>query len=240
MLIQSTGAFTFGEESPYEFEATYQLKYLLSSALISLDYIEFPNQKNFQKFPNEIQYYRYYLDHLFFLIGQIHDRFIIKNNNSNSIKKECIKLNRNNYGFDENKYVTISNKVPRNIIEHLDERSLYTIEHNGSVGGFNVIFQNSDKEFINTIKNQREFYPYILNLIDNVVHFHNFQTNNSKVIDFDISLKKLREEILILSKNVDNIYSFFVNTTIWNRHKDKTSDTHPTRILCIRYFGFLI
>ena len=63
--------------------------------------------------------------------------------------------------------------MPRNVIEHLDERSVKTIMESGGVGGFNVFFEDSDPEMINIIKSNREFYPYNLDLINKKVLFYN-------------------------------------------------------------------
>lgn len=65
------------EERPYEVETTYQLKYYVSSALISIDYILDPIEEMMRKFENKVQYYRYYVDGLFYFLGLINDRFFV-------------------------------------------------------------------------------------------------------------------------------------------------------------------
>lgn len=62
------------EERPYEVETTYQLKYYVSSALISIDYILDPIEEMMRKFENKVQYYRYYVDGLFYFLGLINCR----------------------------------------------------------------------------------------------------------------------------------------------------------------------
>ena len=70
------------EERSYEVETTYQLKYYISSALISINQILQPCNENIKVFDNEVQYYRYYVDGLFYFLGLINDRFICKYNKS--------------------------------------------------------------------------------------------------------------------------------------------------------------
>ena len=93
------------EDYPYEVETTYQLKYYISSALISIDCILEPDET---------------------MIG----RFVCKNSRDVDLtqkKKERIELNKNNYYFSEVEFSILVNKTPRNIIEHLDERNVKTM-----------------------------------------------------------------------------------------------------------------
>lgn len=126
------------EERPYEVETTYQLKYYISSSLVSINQILQPSDDNIKLFDNKIQYYRYYVDSLFYFLGLINDRFVCKYNKADDMsqkKAERIKLNRNNYHFSEEEYIVLSNKMPRNVIEHLDERNVKTVMKNRGVGG---------------------------------------------------------------------------------------------------------
>lgn len=59
------------EERPYEVETTYQLRYYVSSALISIDYILLPVEEMMARFENKVEYYRYHIDGLFNFLGLI-------------------------------------------------------------------------------------------------------------------------------------------------------------------------
>lgn len=59
--------------------------------------------------------------------------------------------------------------MPRNIIEHLDERNVKTMMESRGVGGFNVIFEDGDSELVAAITSHREFYPYNLDLVNRKV-----------------------------------------------------------------------
>ena len=71
-------------------------------------------------------------------------------------KRERILLNRNNYRFTEDEFEIISKKTSRNLIEHLDERNLTNLNDRRKVGGFNVIFPDSNPQMIEAIKCERE------------------------------------------------------------------------------------
>ena len=202
------------EERPYEVETTYQLKYYVSSALISIDYILDPIEEMMRKFENKVQYYRYYVDGLFYFLGLINDRFFCKSNNRDADlqekKKERVELNRSNYQFTEQDFCILSNKVPRNIIEHLDERTVKTMMESRGVGGFNVIFEDTASEMVTAITSHREFYPYNLDLVNRKMLFYNIQAKADDVHEFDIDILKLQNELRKLQKCV-NDFADFVN-----------------------------
>ena len=199
------------EERPYEVETTYQLKYYISSSLVSINQILQPSDDNIKLFDNKIQYYRYYVDSLFYFLGLINDRFVCKYNKADDMsqkKVERIKLNRNNYHFSEEEYIVLSNKMPRNVIEHLDERNVKTVMKNRGVGGFNVFFEDSDPEMINVINSNREFYPYNLDLINKKVLFFNVQAKADDVIEFGIDIMEMQAELKKLEQSVNEFATF--------------------------------
>ena len=74
------------EEKSYEIATTYQLSYYVSSALITLDLIRDPDEDMLGRFSCVARYYRYYVDHLFYLLGQISSRFMKKGSRKMSAK----------------------------------------------------------------------------------------------------------------------------------------------------------
>lgn len=202
-------------ERPYEVETTYQLKYYISSAFISIKQILQPNDENIKVFDNKIQYYHYYADSLFYFLGLINDRFVCKDdkrkdNKLMKKKRERIELNRNNYHFSEQEYVVLSNKTPRNIIEHLDERNVKTVMESSGVGGFNVFFKDSDSEMINVIKSNRQFYPYNLDLVNKKVLFFNIQAKADDVREFEIDIMEMQAELKKLEQSVNEFATFMI------------------------------
>ena len=199
------------EERSYEVETTYQLKYYISSALISINQILQPCNENIKVFDNEVQYYRYYVDGLFYFLGLINDRFICKYNKSDDLsqkKIERIESNRNNYHFSEEEYTVLSNKMPRNIIEHLDERNVKTVMQSRGVGGFNVFFEDSDPAMINEIISNRNFYPYNLDLVNKKVLFYNIQSKEGEVNEFEIDIIEMQNELKKLEQSVNEFSTF--------------------------------
>lgn len=201
-----------GEDYPYELETTYQLKYYITSALISIECILEPIDVMVSKFENIVQYYRYYVDGLFYFLGLINDRFIYKYNkvdeNLRNKKEERIKLNRSNYQFQDEEFIIICNKMPRNIIEHLDERNVKTMLASCGVGGFNVIFEDSDSNMVAAIKSNRKLYPYNLDLKNKKVLFYNIQAKLEEEKEIDIDIFKLQGELKKLEKNVNDFAVF--------------------------------
>lgn len=64
MPLLTEGAFVYNvQDYPYEVEATYHLKYFISSALITLDLILSPDAQLVERFENSARYYRYHLEH---------------------------------------------------------------------------------------------------------------------------------------------------------------------------------
>lgn len=73
MPLLCEGIYFRTEDNTYEVEATYQLKYYILSALVSIDCILEPIDNMLIKFQNEVQYYRYYIDSLFHYLRLIND-----------------------------------------------------------------------------------------------------------------------------------------------------------------------
>ncbi|MBC3888425.1 hypothetical protein GH810_08910 [Acetobacterium paludosum] len=201
-----------GEDYPYEVETTYQLKYYISSALISIDFIFEPDETIVCRFVNKVQYYRYCVDNLFYFLGLINDRFVYKPNNKDGDlsreKENRVNLNKNNYQFKEDEFIILSNKMPRNIIEHLDERNVKTMMENRGIGGFNVILKDSAPNMVATIKANSKFYPYNLDLVNNQVRFYNIQAKPDDVIQFEIDIFEMRDELRRLEQNVNSFSKF--------------------------------
>lgn len=200
------------EDKPYEVATTYQLGFYISSALISLDYIFCPLKDMVDKHANEPQYYRYYVDNLFYYLGLINERFVVKNGGRDEDvrekKQERIEANRKNYHFTEEDYPILANKDPRNIIEHLDERNVKTIIQNLGAGGFNVISSKSDPDMVKSINEHREYYPYNLDLVNNKVMFYNVQASPNKAVEFEIDLNGLKDELERLKESVEWFANF--------------------------------
>ena len=110
---------------------------------------------------------------------------------------------RNNYRFSEQEFPIISNKIPRNLIEHLDERNLTTLTGKRGVGGFNVIHPDSDPDMVASIKSNRDLYPYNLDLVERKVLFFNAQEKDPSLKQFDIDINELKSELIKLSHNVN-------------------------------------
>ena len=149
---------------------------------------------------------------MFYFLGLINDRFVYKNAKNDSAlsqkKRERVNLNIENYQFSKTEFKILSKKMPRNIIEHLDERNVKTLMDCHSVGGFNVIFENSDPDMISSIKTKKELYPYNLDLVNKRVLFYDIQASQDKPIEVDIF--KLQDELRRLEQNVDD-FAVFLN-----------------------------
>ena len=123
-------------------------------------------------------------------------------------KKERVVLNKNNYQFTEQEFSILSNKIPRNIIEHLDERNVKTMMESKGVGGFNVIFEDSESDMVAAITSHREFYPYTLDLVNKRMLFYNTQAKPDDVKEFDIDILGLQEELNKLKQNINSFAEF--------------------------------
>ena len=178
-------------ESDYSYEkiTTYHLRYLISSALLSINKIISAN--NVDEFENEIYYYRFFVDHLMDCIGIISDCF-------NKSQKHRDRLNCINYCYTKEKYPLISSKELRNIVEHIDDRTIRTIDNLGGVGGFCVIGVDSN-DMAKDIEENPWYYPYYLDKRNNELHFYEINKSDSRIL----SLIRLKEELISLFESVN-------------------------------------
>ncbi len=211
-LIEKGFYIRCSEDIPYEVETAYQLKYYVSAALFTIDSILQSNAAIINAFENRVQYYRYYVDNLFYFLGLINDRFVCKNNIKDmelqQKKNERIALNQKDYQFLKFEFKILSNKIPRNIIEHLDERNVKTMMKHRGVGGFNVFFADSDPEMVEEIKANRNLYPYNLDLVGGKVLFYNIQAKPDDVNEFEIDIMDMRAELKKLEENIKQFAGF--------------------------------
>ena len=200
------------EDRAYEVETTYQLKYYISSALLSINFVLEPMECVMGKFDNKVQYYRYYVDNLFYYVGLINDRFVCKaghrDQDLQTKKQERVTLNQKNYQFNSSEFCVLSDKTPRNIIEHLDERNVKTMIEKQGVGGFNVILEDSDPAMVSAVTNQREFYPYNLDLVNKKVLFYNTQAKENDVKEIEIDILAVENELNTLLEHVNDFAEF--------------------------------
>ena len=201
--IYYPGIYAHTEDYATEVAVNYQLCYLVDSANVSLERILSEYLRDYG-FENIIQYYRFYVDHLLMCIGRINDYLVPKNGTS-----DFIAFNRKLYNFNEVDFPILSEKKPRNLVEHLGERNNITIANYGAVGGFNVLFLDSDKELKDSIANDKKFYPYILDLKSKRIAFSdNLNKPDGSIEYYTIELISLREELNELKRRIDGLRSF--------------------------------
>lgn len=182
-----------GNDKAHEYEASYYLNYHIVSSLSSLDHLyEHDGSYNWE---NRCQYYHYYTDHLLFSIGQIAERFMIHKSDSD-ISKRLKTMNCRNYRFEEDKFPILSNKKPRNIIEHIDEKNRTAITKYSGVGGFNLIDDTTEDELASELRKRRDVNPYTLDLI------HRELLITGDDAEITISLENLNKELLQLRGNI--------------------------------------
>ena len=198
----ASGIYSYDEDSKYDFEISYQLRYLISSSLFDIDGIFCEIEEMQSRFENKTVYYHYLVDDLLVKLGLINERFVPKDRCS-SEKVDRINKNKKNFQFTPTEYPILSDKKPRNLIEHIDDRAC-TMMKTGSVGGFNVLFIESSCDLIKDVMNHREKYPITLNMIDNTIMFYDLKEKPN--YKYDISLDELKVELEKLKKNVDIIW----------------------------------
>jgi|GEM_PF-508467 len=212
-MITEDGWYGQGDAYPYEKAATYQLKTYITFALVGIHKIENEDSTDVCLFDNKVQYYRYYLDNVLYCLGQIHSRFTRiervspERQEAKELKNYSVDINKANYRFSKEAFPTLSVKLPRNIVEHIDERNLLSIKSYDGVGGFNVIFDNNNPELIKSIFSRQECYPYTLDLRDMSVHFYDIQSKKVTGRKSVLSLYKLKDELKQLKQNVNNFES---------------------------------
>lgn len=199
------GVYIYDEDMKYEVETNYHLNYHVSSALFSISKIKEPLEVKTTSDLSNIHYYRYYLEHLFYSMGQINDRFVFKyskylTEEENKAKKECVDRNKREYRYEESTYKIINIKDPRNIIEHIDEKNLKNLQNN-YVGGFNVIFKDSAESFVKSLRENRKYYPFILDLTLDAVLFYDC----SNEVEYSVNIGDLYLELVSLKKEILDI-----------------------------------
>lgn len=194
--------FTVPDLIPYERDAYYYVVFHIASARASLSHLTSDKFNQQNEFESIIEYYHYHCDHLLFSMGQISSRFIENNKDKNdaSIMKEIKKANRSNFEFNKKNYPILSNRLGRNIIEHIDAKNAVAIDRHKGVGGFNVIMEGVEPEIIE-LRKRRETHIYTLDLLEKKILLYDTQ----KQSPCDISLDKLNDELENLSKRASNI-----------------------------------
>lgn len=183
----------YGERG-YEAESLYYLNYYIISALICISKID--NCELIDGFENEIQYYHFYTDHLLFSIGQISSRFIINEKTDSKLLKERKTINRQNFMFLEKDFPIISDRKPRNVVEHIGEKNIKIIEKKYGVAGFNVINSTISEELANALRKHTFIYNYTLDLICREIII----VEKDEIIKTDID--ELKAELLKLQDNI--------------------------------------
>lgn len=183
----------FGKASG--FEAAYYLDFQIASALNCLQ--RFQNSNIGNEWRNKYEYYHFYSDHLLFSMGQIATRFLESNKDSPKIKTRK-KINCQKFCFSKSDYPILSEKRVRNVIEHIDERNQKIILEKKAVGGFCLIDDETDFKLANTILNQKETQPYILDLVNNEILVR------CNTEDLVVDLEALKNELIALRNSVNS------------------------------------
>ncbi|MDD6672712.1 MAG: hypothetical protein PUE46_01810 [Eubacteriales bacterium] len=204
MPMIAQGVYSDTEDKPYEFESGYYVDFQITSALFSLESVMNSNIKNYGILKSKYQYYHYYYDHLIFSIGQIANRFDIKDKDE-GIVRERKNANICNFAFSKEKYPILSDKRVRNTIEHIDEYNLKIIKKYRGVGGFNLIDSETDKEVVKSLTLHRQSHPYTIDLINKQLLI---MRND---IELNLNLEELQNELLSLQKETKSLLNFTTN-----------------------------
>ena len=204
MPMIAQGVYSDTEDKPYEFESGYYVDFQITSALFSLESIMNSNIKNYGILKSKYQYYHFYCDHLIFSIGQIANRFDIKDKDE-GIVRERKNANICNFAFSKEKYPILSDKRVRNTIEHIDEYNLKIIKKYRGVGGFNLIDSETDKEVVKSLTLHRQSHPYTLDLTNKQLLI---MRND---IELNLNLEELQNELLSLQKETKSLLNFTTN-----------------------------
>ena len=204
MPLVANGIYAHGPERPYEAESAYYLNYQIISALASLDYLNKAPDEGIWE--NRCQYFHFYTDHLMFSVGQIANRFVITNRDD-QLTEERKKQNRQNFQFTDDEYPILSNKLPRNTIEHIDEHDQAIIQTYRGVGGFNLIDDQTKPDLIVFFRNNTHTHPYTLDLLQRKLFIR--RGENDLVIDLDAlknELLSLQGKVKYFQQIVSNIF----------------------------------
>lgn len=194
MPLVTPGLYIDNRDKAFEKEESYYLDFQVLSALVSFENIV-SIEPNFSVFNNKCQYYHYYCDHLLFSMGQIANRFIVKERDS-GIVLERKHANANNFLFSPETFPILSDKKARNVIEHIEEYNQKIIKKNHGVGGFNLIDTELSADIIKVLIQNRNTHPYTLNLIDSELLI-TWDEN-----EITIKLGELKKELIQLKENV--------------------------------------
>lgn len=210
------------EEAPYIAEGIYQIRFYCKAALFSISHIENIMENELEMLDNKVQYYHYYVDSLLNYLGFINERFIPKKSygklepNEAAQKIKMINQNCIYYKFQETDFPILANKMPRNIVEHIDERNIVTIHNYGGVGGFNVLDSSNYAELGKHIFYHQRFYPYTLSLSDDCIVFFDIQCKNDAQKQSYIKIDDLKKELILLVQNIDELNNSFIE---WQHKK---------------------
>lgn len=201
MSMLAPGVYSDDEDKSYEVESGYYLAFQITSALFSLENILNRTVQNYGLLKNKYQYYHYYCDHLIFSIGQIANRFDVKDDDTRLIL-ERKNANIRNFDFSKDKYPILSNKQIRNTIEHIDEHNQRIIKKYRGVGGFNLIDVDTDPEIVTELTTNRREHPYTLDLTKKELLI----MRNDK--ELKLSFDALYRELIDLQKSVKSLLEF--------------------------------
>lgn len=184
---------------PYEVETSYYLGFYVKSVLFSIELISKPHLQD--DIINIAQYYHYYTDHLLFSMGQIYERFSDKKKNERY--KERCNANRMNYDFKEETFPLLSNKIFRNIMEHIDEYNYDVTNENGGVGGFNYIDSNTSLALADSLRKDRKKHIYTLDLVEGFIYL-----TGKNQEEHSLRIEDIKNEAIRLECNINSFVSF--------------------------------
>lgn len=198
MPLSEEGIYIHNEDTKYEFEVCYYLKFQIISALYSINCINNYKTVDLTILNSESEYLHYYTDHLLYSIGQISLRFIKNKANSDD---RLIQLNCSNFRFNIKNYPILSNKKYRNTIEHINEYNEYAIKNFKSVGGFNYLDIGLDEDMMNYIKKNKKNHIYTLDLINKKIYIQRKET------ELVLDIINLTNELKNLQKSVESFWN---------------------------------
>lgn len=183
-----------------------QLEYYLDSSCVSLQNIRTSIPDLLNEYEHETYYYRSRIDTILYCCGCIHD---IMNTVGNGIPDL--------YNFVSGSYPNISNRAGRNLIMHLFERNRKILNTEGIAGGFNVIYHHGNSMDLSIRDKNRNLYAYTLDLQDMKILFHDMQRDAKTSVncnpDYEIDLKELEKELLMLKRQVKRVRESFIDSS---------------------------
>ena len=207
MTMIAPGVYSDDEDKPFEVESGYYLDFQIICALFSIENILNRTICNLGLLKNKYQYYHYYCDHLIFSIGQIANRFDVKDSDAGLIL-ERKNANIRNFDFSKTKYPILSDKKIRNTIEHIDEHNQKIIKKHCGVGGFNLIDTDTDADVVTALTTNKKIHPYTMDLLKRTL----LKMRNDS--ELTLNLEDLRNELLALQESVRSLLGF-VTDEFW-------------------------